>query len=867
MTLPAIRAIRLADLEPLDLALPPSGHPVKTVKWVDASGQHRQGVFKALDHHYPPILASFSVAVSVWLQMALGEFAAEDRLVFDEKQDIVGTVSLLIEDFVPLMTIASDPPADPEKNALANPSVETLLAHQIAIILVAAMLMKCDDRHPGNFGLRYDKTHNKRESFIIDNDMSFYSYTCYMKGFRSGYDGIFRSIMPKMMALLKHYLDNFPLIDGRVHWPTNILPLNGNPFKAYASRPAFLALVESAEFHKQTAERLLVHLLTYDPVMLEARLKLYLGKLPLAFKALDEIGVAGLTENYPELFNDETNKAPFYQMMLKLFQQEYDELYREVVYYSGCEANSRGLMISSFNQFIAKGPAFYTSTIAWAIAQNHLWEDAPQETHFNLSFMFQKMHQIWRDSYRPRVKLLVLHLNVLKQTVAGASWQLVDMGSEAIRGQDVPGLAVLEKYLLGFTQICQDYWDMVSVSPSLTRQIIEQANLDFCHHLEKLIKQHGRKIASNFQPHPEWHRSFLMINDAVKDLHGRLNWSSYISRAQDEEIPWVEFPSLPSIARSWDDSNVIQEYLMVLFDWAARPCSMPLIMQGIRSAIKQYKPSYFNPLAHRTRDQEVLAYLERILKHERTEEDPQANHDGANILASILSTNGLESNSLNTLILVELLPEVLNSVKSQIEHDFQCIEEALHKKIFDSVLYMGAARGYVRRDERFTHIYTYRKEVSFYHAMYHWVDEIPRDKFHGLVNQALIPYRPYSFNIFRLFNSREPTVRKYLEDPSLRHSHVLGLIFMTGGCNESVGLSAASLNHGLFEMIFDAMQIDIRKHPDKKRNEGFALVAEIDKLQALKYLASDLFQRIAKKWAGQLILPHQMEPMAASISV
>ena len=83
MTLPAIRAIRLADLEPLDLALPPSGHPVKTVKWVDASGQHRQGVFKALDHHYPPILASFSVAVSVWLQMALGEFAAEDRLVFD----------------------------------------------------------------------------------------------------------------------------------------------------------------------------------------------------------------------------------------------------------------------------------------------------------------------------------------------------------------------------------------------------------------------------------------------------------------------------------------------------------------------------------------------------------------------------------------------------------------------------------------------------------------------------------------------------------------------------------------------------------------------------------------------------------------
>ncbi|WP_040916096.1 hypothetical protein, partial [Legionella tunisiensis] len=58
------------------------------------------------------MLAKYSVAISVALRLALGDRAAEDRLVFDDEGKIVGSISINLSNFKPLLCSLETIPSD-----------------------------------------------------------------------------------------------------------------------------------------------------------------------------------------------------------------------------------------------------------------------------------------------------------------------------------------------------------------------------------------------------------------------------------------------------------------------------------------------------------------------------------------------------------------------------------------------------------------------------------------------------------------------------------------------------------------------------------------------------------------------------------
>ncbi|MBN9231022.1 MAG: hypothetical protein BGO90_10835 [Legionella sp. 40-6] len=400
-------------------------HEIFFVEFVE-DGKVKTGYYKKLDDqgHYPAFLAKISVAVSVILRLFQGDqVAATEYLVFDDdvnNPQIDGTLSLTLDGFKPL-PFKNDINASSDNNP---PKVDKLIKYNMTLPIVGRWICRDDDTHSGNIGFRefLDELGNAYGwAAHLDYGMFFYSFSCLAKdGGRKFVD------RPKASSnLTREQYHNFPDRWISYHNPTSphpgatvIMGMDSLPNfvkeniaqpilgyslpKAYADPGEFIKLAGRKEARKQMMDAVLRQLLTFQPLVLRKRLQEYLGDLSLSYKDLPEIKRKEYEKKFPHLCNKNTNNKPFIDVMMQIYQECYDHIYRIVITDMGCESNRHGLQIKSTNEELFNNPSYYQTILKWVEEQNATLYEDNVESQLNLSHLEARYHKIWRDSYTIR---------------------------------------------------------------------------------------------------------------------------------------------------------------------------------------------------------------------------------------------------------------------------------------------------------------------------------------------------------------------------------------------------------------------------------------------------------------------------------
>ncbi|CDZ76192.1 hypothetical protein BN59_00458 [Legionella massiliensis] len=856
--------------------VPPSGHEVLQVEFTDADGQLKTGFYKPLAADYPPLLAKYSVAAGIAMRLSLGDRAAEDRLVFDDSgKNIVGTISIAVPGYKPLLSSGSTVPVDVQEKEQVCPSVETLLQENAAELLIASWYRKCDDRHPGNFSL----------AGLIDWDMLLYNITHILKGGRY-IDGILKPIPQKAMGLRASDLDNFPNIEGRTHWPANTRPGNFNyykhhlaaeSFKSLAANPALETNDGPVSFQEQMFSALLKELLTFDPEVLRARLQEYFGDMTLDYQSLETSKREALEAQYPQLFNKEANGKSFVDHMMAVFQREYDELRSTVVLYMGCESNSFGVPVTSFASFLRNKPSAFKKISDWVDMQSAKMEEnwnknkerilKPEENaaklipganfvapegRFNKAKMKQRYHKFWRDAHAPMLGAILDDAKLLANDLANTlrsdrpislaqsvlqmpknegeiteAWMLLgdpDGISESKTTDCEPnneqrrGLIILEKFIADLHRRSDLYFKLKD------EQLTPENNCSFIADVERILQECESNLyrALGNEGSSVWAREFTKIAQDLQQLTGGLNFERHL-RSKDQKLHAdMQHDFVALYKRKHTDKNVVISCLNALFDWADS-LESGVLDDYIRTIIKDcYEASPYNFTAKRSRGTQVREYL-------KSTTEPS----GANRLAAILSTGGCANTSLNTQLIATLIPQMLQDT-NQVDVNLLSVRSACMREQLDKLLYTQKAREFVLGNERFAHVYAKINMEHFNNRMYSWISNLPRKDFKILVEDALKLYEPFSFNWFS-GKVRGPKVRGYLDDErGLSNEKVLAFIFAEGG------LETNSLNTILFEKILALMKTEILADSNipKDASSQIVLNAEISPVPPCPILSS-----------------------------
>ncbi|KTD18700.1 Uncharacterised protein [Legionella lansingensis] len=844
MPLPA-KALRYGQLRKKTegLAVPTSGHQVVKMEFVDSDGQVKTGFYKELipegvgDGSYPEILAKYSVAASVLIRLALGDRAAEDRLVFDEEGRIKGTLSVNLEKYKPLYSSSQSLPLDPQEKELVCPSVETLLQHNVAELLVSAWRIKCDDRHPGNFSL----------FGLIDWDMALYPYTYIMKGKRL-VDGLTKELPEKGMKLLSKELDDYPNIEGRTHTPTNSWPGNANMWKRYKSYAEFQALSSNpalktedgtTSWQEQFFAALLKELLSFDPEMLRARLKEYLGEeLILDYRSLPRYKSEQLEKTHPTLFNEKTDQTPFIDHMMNVFQREYNELYSAVVLYPGCPQNKSGVPVVGFNRFLRNKPSAFHNVLRWADAQNdrmsECWRryeekkkaqgnvtgalDAytmPVEGRYHLERMQKRYHQIWRDAHSPtikaiigegytlirqlanelRVKPLPLATKELEEsdiTLLTESFQLIGephLLSESKTLDCDPssdlkkGLEGLEKFVFKLHQCTKEYYT------TKREDLSPEHNQAFCDAVSKLIIESESEVLPHLMT-TAWARKFGDCISNLQQFYNGLHFQRHCIASDQPLSTHATHDYKALLTRPHTDEEVVQSCLRTLFAWI-KTLDKETFNSMVLNTIGDYQPSSFSLFARRYRAPSVETYLKTTT------------HDCADRLGTILCEGGTDSTSLNTHLMRNLIPIMLEATQAQVDVNLLSVRNAVEHKSFDAAYYAQRAQEFVKSDEQFTFPGSKQNIAEFSKVMFDWAAKQETRRFRALVRKARDLYAPYSITIWSQ-KERVPEINGYLgEVPRHPNPKLLALILANGGNEEN------SFNTILLKELLMTMQADV----------------------------------------------------------
>jgi len=839
-----------------------SAHEVFQATWIDpANNQTIEGFFKRVttpadrEDNYPILLVKYDVAISVFMRMWLGDTAAEDMLVFDDQDgQIIGSFSRSLPDYKPMASYESPLAADEQEPEIVNPTtVETLLEHNVARLLTAEWGIGNPDVHPYNISI-------KGTGSVLDYDECLPHRTLIIKGGDGLIKWVEARLLNKPQKLVEEDLHSFPVLSKgheRKHWPTQWIPGNLNIEKQFQSYETFRKLATTSHvrmklksgmevsFQEQMFESLLTMLLTYDPDMLHARLFEYLGDLPLDFMTLPEIKREALCASNPVLFNEGTDKASFVDHMIKEFQQQYDELYRVVVFYKGFKLeDGAAAPVVSFIDFLRNRPSARKKSIAWAKEQNNTFSFS-EAAQFNSDKMEDRYAQVWRDAHLMQFLVLWHKLKDLVMKVAEylrikavidfpdsslrisdgitATGQVIKSLADLLRGLDVAvdadpdpnsnvakGFKLLIDFIFKLTQASEKYFN----SPS--RMLNLEANEDYCDQLLSLPKQYYINIRTCWSS-TDWFKNFSRLVREMETLHGHLRLDLHRYSDDDELSAPVKLDYNALLRRSHLDSEVVKTFIHVFFDWANHNPREQLIWQISKIKDEYEKPlltlkmpallsanaevKIHNPLKCRYRGPEITAYLKDVEHREDV--------NGANILAYVLSTGKCTTTSLNTNIIANILPFVLRWRRGfgGIDNvNLMSLDNALSGNNINYVYYTQKLVEYVHGAEQFTHMYSHLSQMNFNKAMYRWVNGIERERFLTLITKALIEYEPENnptasywtatYGFFRTkvrsithatiggTESRREAVLGYLQEQRLSNAGILGSIFKEGGIEE-----------------------------------------------------------------------------------
>lgn len=878
----ALRFSQFLEEKGTDDTVPRSGHKVEKKRFIDSAGERITVYFKPVGETYPATLAMYCGGISEWLREFIDpEKVAEEVLVFDDNDQIIGTASYEIKGLTTLLPSGKKSPKNPIKKELVDPSTETLIRNNNALFLAAHVLLSNDDVHPGNYS----------QFAMFDYDMFLYYLTWIMKGGRWVH-GVFKPTPEKAMHLKKPDIDNFPINECATHYVTKDYPDNYNPYKKHKAYEAFRALASNPSveiaaeedavekdgvqvcFQEQMFDAFLRYLALYDPQTFKVRLEDYFGDLPLNYTSMGAYKSEQISKAAPLLFNSVTNREPFVEHFLRLAQLKYDENYSLLVFYRGCEKNIANVPVPAFAQFLRNKPSAIKKIIAWAEGQNQLmkasWEKhlekegglelvdlkqappqdrppldrycVPEAGRFNIDTILKRYHQIWRDS----------HLTYIQQTIADAN-RLATALYNALSLKKLPEKQTLvdptdPKYKSSYAILKDTPMLNSSLRVDCDKENVLKHALDlmkeFNIRLKQICEKYYQLQVKDNNLHDVDNEIFCM------ELQKLVNtYKESIPKLLTPETPWSkDFEKIIAnlqtyycgmdIAVHLDEKNTDKALGTKDPDYPSL-INRPHTEKEVVAACMRALFDWANAI-----DKKVLiAYIEEVI---RVRYAPYAlnltanrvrgefvqnylktsNEDGANILGHILSIGGQESTSLNTWIVHDLINLMSQATLGRVEVNLWSIREAFDQKKFDSLTYASKAAIYAKTNDRFEHLYSKKSMQILNDAMYEWVQFLPKKTFQEIVKSALGKYKPYKFNIFR--ESRAIEVNGYF-DPKKNNSneHILALIFCRGGIDDT------SLNPKLFRRIILCMKQDT----SLRYNDEYKILQEIGEDNENAFLA------------------------------
>lgn len=822
-------------------AVDDGSHQTFRVSFVEG-GTLKKAFLKKLEpkNHYPELLGKISVATSLFKRLFQGKRSAEERLVFDDKEKLIGTLSLDIENFKSF-SFASEPvPSDTGIKEQVIPSTKTLIEHNAMETMVGRWLFDDDDAHPHNWGLAGD----------IDFDMFFYWFTIGMKGARP-----IIGTPKKSISLTVGDWEAFPNVKSKpYHWPTYQYPgqetlpsVVPGPIlaralpKTYADPTQFEQLAREPKAQEQKFAAALKALLTFQPDVTRKRLTELFGDMPLNYTSLDETDVSlrvAYEREYPGLCNETTNTKPFIDFMMDMYQKHYDNLYRVVVFYMGCENNGHGVPLKSTYSTLYHKPSFYKNIEEWVKTQNgtiHSKDDIGLK--YDLPELQKRYHQIWRDAYTPTLKELLhscyqLTNKVLFQVssrvevkeVEGkkvtddsltTAWELIgtvpDLSKDIIEPLIVvdkdskfrDGLLLLVEFTKSFHAISKAYYEKER------KDLTEEDNLSFSTKLKELYNKYNLPLRKNLlhtTTHAtEFNRIAFLLKQFTEQVDFQLHLTTTDEQMKDTMTTIVVKEVLPHT-----HEEVISQLTDSLFLWAKGLTSEQFGLY-INNIIDTHYAPFSETVTKRHRTKPVKDYLLA-----------SKNDSGDNRLAYIFSSGHEDTGALNTFLVQHLTPLMLQT------YPLLSISNAVREGTFnrDVLIFTKASVTFSKQDMRFTHLYSAEGIRLFYKTMYDWAESLSPTEFKGMINAALTKYEK---GLWGWNASRRSEVDGYYKT-STNHAQILALIFLNGA-------DTSTLNDYLFDKIIETMKSAINISVEKQQLPGCKLIMQFnpDEHKAIYY--------------------------------
>ncbi|MFI4919426.1 MAG: hypothetical protein ACHP65_07710 [Legionellales bacterium] len=833
MVLPK-KALRESDITTSSV-VDDGSHQTFRVKFIE-DGREIAGFYKKLapKKDYPELLAKLSVATSVFKRVFQSERSAEERLVFNAADELVGTLSINVPGFKSFGFASEAVPADPRVKEQVIPSTKTLLEHNMMEILLGRWFLDDDDAHPHNMGLAGD----------IDFDMFLYWFTVLMKGPRPLVD-----IPKSRINLTVSDWERFPNVrDSKpFHWPTYkhpgqetiplVVPLLQGPLldktlpKVYSDPQQFENMASKPMAQEQKIAGALKILLTFQPDMVRRRLQDYFGDMLLNYTSLDASSVdlrKSYETTFPTLCNNKTNTAPFVEFMMTVYQQHYDNLYRVVVFYMGCDNNGYGVPLSSMSNTLYRKPSFYQGIKTWLESQNEMLCSGFQ---YDLPALQQRYHQIWRDAFAPNLKELLHGLHSLTNQLlllttsvkeveawVGAAptdgnvteaWQLFAsmpvLSLEQVKPLiDVDKESDLRSALLALVEFKSQLYDAVRIYYARAiNDLTAGDNLAFSTSLSCLLLQYDINVRDYLAHKTTSGDLFNCISAGLKKFTEEVNFQRHL-RNTDKQMQDVSDIMQANALAPHTCEAVIKEFNRSLFNWAKR--LEPELLAGcIIEIIDKHYTSFFS---NRFRGAHVKEYL-----------CASTDISGDTRLAYIFSS-GSDSGALNTLLVQHLTPRML------LTQHLPSVRAAISSNIFDASLgqYTKSVVAFAKSDSALIHLYSDMGVLLFYRTLYAWVDAIPRADFKKIIDTALIDYEGASWHSLSFWGvplplkaSRRKEVEGYYSMSS--QAAIIAQIFLKGTDN-------SAFSERLLQAVITAIRRDVLGSPGKQLQAGYQLILQ-----------------------------------------
>lgn len=847
------KALKISKLN-LDKRVGEGSHKVWQATYIDETdGKIKSGFFKELDpeKNFPELLAKISVAMSVILK-SFQERTAQEHLVFDEEGHIVGILSISLKDFKPLNIKGDLQPGDIIEKEQVVPSFKTLIYANMMEILFGRWYLGDDDPHPRNLSLKGG----------IDYDMFAYWFVVFMKGARSGIE------LPKeRVDLTVHDYERFPcLIDAKpYHWPTFAHPGRGSitfPVpevvqtlalpktlpKVYEAPEQFARLAASPEAQAQKVAAALKALLTYQPEIMRQRLfdefecfsedekSIKKTSMPFDYTSLGQPLREKYEQTFPQLCNENTNKKAFIDFIMMLYQKHYDNLYRVVVFYMGCENNGFGVPLLATNEELYRRPSIYKEIQAWVIKQNEEEYANTTKCQYQLGELQKRYHQVWRDAYTLRLKELIQDARNLTSEIA----QLVtDNGNiEPLKAKEVSDESVtdvcqllgtlknisfdkrrcvnndspLNKALDLLTQFTNQFQSIVKAYyEKKGNELTESDNVNFTKGLQKLCLEYDEDILKTLAHTTSHSINFACIIRRLQEFAEQAKFTKHLlsSDEQMEKVTALSKKALPPLTHP----DVLAEFNETLFRWVDS-ISVQEFNQYIHEIVDKKYPQKSLICG---RVQSVKDYLKKSV---------ESNH---NKLAYILGSAVNDEGALNTCIIRELTPIMLqtNHIPSvtSATRDGGAFEEHI-------TLFTKEAVNYAKSNSNLVHLYSPQGISLLFNTLYHWVEKIPSNRLILIKNASLTQYEE-GLSYWNLWGapSRKSEINQYFR--TLRADKALASVFFNGQ-------PASTASASLLINVIKEIQRDISENPKLKEQPGYALISVFNESEHKNFYLSHI---------------------------